>query len=154
MFVAQPAMHVHSVGVPWNPIARREERLVTRALDLLDEFELQGTVSVAPWRREVSVRVPSEPDGLRGALERAVGPRVHVNVTVVRDFEPPVGFVRVSSRDPTQEEKLMLLRLAAKRSSDLPPPVRKEVASRLRRGEDVDSIITWLNEVIPGLEGE
>ncbi len=140
--------------MPLNPIARREERLVTRALDVLDEFELQGTVSVAPWRRTVSVWVPSEPDALRGVLERAVGPRVRVNVTVERDFDPPVGFVRVSSREPTQEEKLKLLRLAAKRPSDLPPPVRKEVASRLRRGEDVDSIITWLNDATRRLEGE
>jgi hypothetical protein len=136
--------------VGWKLFRGREEELVDRVFEVLDGFDLGTGVDVSVTRRTVEVvaNIPAAPPGLTDALRAAAGPRFRVRFIADPGFVPPVGATRVSGREATHVEKRMLLEKAAGKGSECPPAVREEVASRLRAGEDPDSIIAWLSEVM------
>jgi uncharacterized paraquat-inducible protein A len=64
------------------------------------------------------------------------------------EFAPPVGLVRISSRELSDEETVVFLRRAAD-AGVLPGDLAGQLVQMLDRGESPTTIMRWLEESLP-----
>lgn len=85
----------------------------------------------------VDVTVASMPAGLEEELNRLVhewGRKLRLRVGSSTDLIAPIGFVRVESREPTEDELRRLILLTVDQE-ELPLDIRGEARRRLESGE-------------------